>query len=174
MNLNSLMETLKNYLHGHLNRTLSPRATVAIISIISLVASFADFVTSQMVPEDACQSCRSNNILRLRANIYCLRSLLLKLFQVANLILLLGCIIENSIMMQLYIWYTLSFVVFGFVVTLVEFLSRIKREQVWTFMALFADVLYLFVIFWCLPIIDTYRKSLKGDPLVRNSAEDVV
>ncbi|CAH2059633.1 unnamed protein product, partial [Iphiclides podalirius] len=140
------MNTVKQFLADHLNRNMSPRTTVAIISVISLAASLADFFTDceDDDPDERCV-CRSPRKLCLvQDNVKCMRALLLKLFQVANLVLLLGCLFENANMMQLYIWYTLSFVVFGFVVTIVEFLCHIRREQMWTFMTFAADVMYLF------------------------------
>ncbi|CAK1594362.1 unnamed protein product [Parnassius mnemosyne] len=169
------MDVAKRYFEDHLNRAMSPRTTVVIISVISLTASLADYLTGSDTSTSCCDCRVQERWSLVRDHVCSTRNMLLTIFQAANLVLLLGCVLENASLMQFYIWYTISFVVFGFVVTILDFLIRIKREQLWSFIALVADVAYLFVIFWCLPIIDAYRKTLSGDSnLKRTSADQVI
>ncbi|VVD00418.1 unnamed protein product [Leptidea sinapis] len=91
---------------------LSSRWSVAIISIISLVACILD-VASNDSTEQCCIA---------RAHVVSLRCYLLSLFQMANTLLLLGSIVENALLLQIYLWYALAFIMIGFVVVILEFL----------------------------------------------------
>ncbi|XP_059050582.1 uncharacterized protein LOC131845529 [Achroia grisella] len=127
---------------------LSKRITVVMISLISLAGSLVDMMTT----ESSRKHCPS------RAMIDSVKLLLVTLFQMANLLLLLASFLENSLLVQVYLWYMLGFVVMGFMVTIAEFLISKNREGLRSFISFVPEVAYLFVIYRCLPIVDTYRK----------------
>ncbi|OWR43332.1 hypothetical protein KGM_213225 [Danaus plexippus plexippus] len=91
-----------------------------------------------------------------------LRNVLQTLFQMANMLLLLGSIVESALLLKIYLWYMLSFVIVGLVVAILDLCFRLKNEGVWSFITFVTEVTFLFVIFQCLPLVDSYKKGLEG------------
>ncbi|CAH0597798.1 unnamed protein product [Chrysodeixis includens] len=132
------------------------RSMIALISVIGLAACILDMLTSDSCPQ-------TYNGCGVSAQVETARQLLVTLFQMANLLLLLASIVENAILVQLYVWYTLGFVVMGLVITIVEFLFKYKNMGSTSLIGFVAEVGFLFMLFRCLPLVDTYRKHLIGD-----------
>ncbi|CAH1641598.1 unnamed protein product [Spodoptera littoralis] len=133
------------------------RSMIALIAIISLVACLLDMLTSEKASQFP------ENCTLIRTEIECAKQLLMTLFQMANLLLLLASIVESAILVQLYVWYTLAFVVMGLIVNIVDFLFKYKVEGTSCLLGFITEVCFLFVIFRCLPLVDTYRKHISGD-----------
>ncbi|XP_072935967.1 uncharacterized protein [Epargyreus clarus] len=131
---------------------LTPRSSTALISIISLTASIIDVLLNDSDPH-CCES---------RQQLDSMRSTLVTLYQMANMLLLLGSIVENALLIQIYLWYVLGFIVLGFVVSILDFLFRLNDEGIWSFINFVTEVAFLFVTFRCLPLVDSYRKRLEG------------
>ncbi|XP_026745893.1 uncharacterized protein LOC113507222 isoform X2 [Trichoplusia ni] len=108
-------------------------------------------------------SCSPYNECGVGAQVECARQLLVTLFQMANLLLLLASIVENAILVQVYVWYTLGFVVMGLIVTIVDFLFKYKNMGSISLIGFVTEVGFLFMVFRCLPLVDTYRKHLNGE-----------
>ncbi|XP_049880433.1 uncharacterized protein LOC126376929 [Pectinophora gossypiella] len=132
--------------------TLSPRSTAASIAIISLVFCLIDMLTS-----DACLCCPAHE------HVQSMRTLLLTLFQMANLLLLLATMVESALLVHVYVWYTLAFVLMGLFVSLVDFLLRVRKQGTTKACFIFVpEVSFLFVLFRCLPLVDRYGRDIEG------------
>ncbi|CAH2265396.1 jg13344 [Pararge aegeria aegeria] len=79
-----------------------------------------------------------------REHLITLRKLLITLFQMANVLLLLGSIVESAILLQIYLWYMLAYIVISFVLAIVEFCFLVKEEGVRSFASFVPEVLFLF------------------------------
>ncbi|XP_039760748.1 uncharacterized protein LOC120634315 [Pararge aegeria] len=132
---------------------LSPKSTAVLISITSLMACLFDVLPNES-DEASCVEAREHLIT--------LRKLLITLFQMANVLLLLGSIVESAILLQIYLWYMLAYIVISFVLAIVEFCFLVKEEGVRSFASFVPEVLFLFVIFRCLPLVDVYRRRLEA------------
>uniref|UniRef100_A0A2A4IV13 Uncharacterized protein n=1 Tax=Heliothis virescens TaxID=7102 RepID=A0A2A4IV13_HELVI len=133
------------------------RSMIALISIISLIASLLDVVTN-----DSCSQCPASCGM-ISSHVESAKQLLITLFQMANLLLLLASIVESAILVQLYVWYTLGFVIMGLVVNIVDFLLKYKTQGNSCLIGFVTEVCFLFVTFRCLPLVDTYRKHIGGE-----------
>ncbi|XP_047035839.1 uncharacterized protein LOC124641718 [Helicoverpa zea] len=130
---------------------------IALISIISLIACILDVVTNE-----TCTQCPASCAM-IVSYVECAKQLLITLFQMANLLLLLASIVESAVLVQLYVWYTLAFVIMGLVVNVVDFLLKYKTQGNSCIVGFVTEVCFLFVIFRCLPLVDTYRKHIGGE-----------
>ncbi|CAB3223000.1 unnamed protein product [Arctia plantaginis] len=132
------------------------RSVIALISIISLLASVLDAMTNDT---NTCwYQCQQTQVME---HVQSLRSLLVTLFQMANLLLLVASVVESAVLVQVYVWYTLGFVVMELMVTMMEFLYKFKMQSRSSFIEFIVEVSFLFVICRCLPLVDTYRKHLE-------------
>ncbi|XP_073963064.1 uncharacterized protein [Choristoneura fumiferana] len=129
--------------------SLATKPAVVLISIISLVATVIDALFA-----DRCECCAA------REHVDSLRGLLRSLFQVANLLLIIASTIENPSLIQIYVWYTLGFIVLGFAVSILDVLLRMKHEDMWCIVDFLIEVAFFFVLSRCLPIVDMYRKQI--------------
>ncbi|CAG4970827.1 unnamed protein product [Colias eurytheme] len=132
---------------------LSPRSSVALISIIGLVGCLLEILSND--DADVCVVCYDT-----RAHVDSFRSVLVTAFQMANMLLLLGSIVENAMLLQIYLWYSLAFIVMGFVVSILGFLFRLQEEGAWSLVAFIPEIVFLFVMYQCLPLVDHYRKRI--------------
>ncbi|XP_045780495.1 uncharacterized protein LOC123877685 [Maniola jurtina] len=132
---------------------LSLKGTVILIAVIGLLTCLLDKLSND-TSEASCGG--------IRKHLVTLRNLLLALNQMANMLLLLGSIVENAPLLSIYLWQMLASIVLGFVVSIVEFCFRVREEGAWGFATFVLEVIHLFVLFRCLPLVDTYRKRLKG------------
>ncbi|RVE52765.1 hypothetical protein evm_002638 [Chilo suppressalis] len=94
------------------------RTTVIVISIINFFGCLMDLMTSDTCMSTYCEG---------RRLVDSVRKVLVTLFQMANLLLLLASIFENAFLVDIYVWYTLGYIVMGFIVTIYEFLVKMKR-----------------------------------------------
>ncbi|XP_047539550.1 uncharacterized protein LOC125072958 [Vanessa atalanta] len=131
---------------------LSERSTAALISIICLMSCILDLVFSDKTLEPCCE---------MKDHLDSLKYVLLTLFKIANILLLLGAIFESSLLLQIYLWYLLGYIIVSFVVVIIDLCLRIENEGRWTFVTFVPDVVFLFVIFRCLPLVDYYKKHLE-------------
>ncbi|XP_053619545.1 uncharacterized protein LOC128680424 isoform X2 [Plodia interpunctella] len=135
---------------------LPPRATAFLVAVISLGGCIADgsFVLYRRPLDPG-----------LGEMVQEARQYLIKLFQVANVLLLIGTVIEKEFLVQLYLWYTLGFVMFGLVIALMEFLISSQEYGTKKSLVMFIpDVTFLFVIWACLPIVKEYKGKIVVGP----------
>ncbi|CAG9569525.1 unnamed protein product [Danaus chrysippus] len=132
---------------------LSPRGTSILISVVSLTGCLIDVLSSDVSLDYCCDGWQ---------HVQSLRNVLQTLFQMANMLLLLGSIVESALLLKIYLWYMLSFVIVGLVVAILDLCFRLKSEGVWSFITFVTEVTFLFVIFQCLPLVDSYKKGLEG------------
>ncbi|XP_060806893.1 uncharacterized protein LOC132903239 [Amyelois transitella] len=132
---------------------LPPRMTALLISVISLVGCIADDMISSRAPSPHCTPAGER--------VQSARHVIVTLFQIANLLLLLACIVESACLVNIYVAVTLGFVGLGLIVALMEFLVKSKEEGPLKSLVLFVpEVLFLFMIFRCIPLVDRYRGQL--------------
>ncbi|XP_050357772.1 uncharacterized protein LOC126778312 [Nymphalis io] len=131
---------------------LSQRSTATLISIICLISCILDLAFSDKTLEVCCE---------MKDHLESLKYVLSTLFKIANMLLLLGSVFESSLLLQIYLWYLLGYIIVSFVVVIVDLCFRIKNEGRWTFVTFVPDVIFLFVIFRCLPLVDQYKKHLE-------------
>ncbi|KAI5639424.1 hypothetical protein NE865_08099 [Phthorimaea operculella] len=133
---------------------ISNRTAVACIAVISLISCFVDKVTLR----DDVYFCRHP----ITEHILSVRCWLLSLFQMVNVLLLMATIVENSTLVDIYLRYSLAFVLIGLAVSLVSFLVRFKLQGMKkAAMEVVPEVAFLFVLFRCLPIVNRYGRELK-------------
>ncbi|CAF4912097.1 unnamed protein product [Pieris macdunnoughi] len=129
---------------------LTPRTSVVLISIIGQVGCLLEIVSNY-----------GSECITSPRHVDTLRNLLLTFFQMANMLLLLGSIVEYAWLLRVYLWYTLAFIVLGFVVSIAGFLYRYQHHGVWSLAFLVPEVTFLFVMYRCLPLVDTYRRRIE-------------
>ncbi|XP_053619544.1 zonadhesin-like isoform X1 [Plodia interpunctella] len=134
---------------------LPPRATAFLVAVISLGGCIADgsFVLYRRPLDPG-----------LGEMVQEARQYLIKLFQVANVLLLIGTVIEKEFLVQLYLWYTLGFVMFGLVIALMEFLISSQEYGTKKSLVMFIpDVTFLFAVWSCLPMVENYKWKIVSD-----------
>ncbi|CAH0721031.1 unnamed protein product, partial [Brenthis ino] len=114
---------------------LSLRSTAVLISFVSLISCLLDVLLKDSNSENTCV---------IREHVDSLKILLLSLFQMANVLLLIGSIVENALLLQIYLWYMLGFILIGFMVTILDFCLRTKDEGLWSFATFIPEVIFLF------------------------------
>ncbi|XP_026754387.3 uncharacterized protein LOC113514495 [Galleria mellonella] len=120
---------------------LPKRVTIIMISLVSLAGCVVDTMSIE--------SCRKQ-CSELRNLVDSIRTVLITLFQMANLLLLLASLLENSLLVQIYVWYTMGFVVMGLTVSILEFLVNMKWEGRWSFVTFVPEVAFFLVFIFIL------------------------
>ncbi|KAL0811248.1 hypothetical protein ABMA28_009674 [Loxostege sticticalis] len=110
----------------------------------------------ELVSSDTC----SHVFCEMRALADSARRLLVTLFQIANVLLLIASVFENALLVDIYMWYTLGYIAMGFVVAIYEFVVKTKRDGFRSLVTFVPEVVFLFVVFRCLPLVDLYRRHL--------------
>ncbi|KAJ2940033.1 hypothetical protein O0L34_g14066 [Tuta absoluta] len=133
---------------------ISKRMAVVLIAIISLISCCVDKLTLH----DDLYFCRHP----ITEHILSLRCWLLSLFQMVNVMLLMAAVVENSMLIEIYLRYALAFVLIGFAVTLAQFLIRVRLEGIKrAIVEAVPEIAFLFVLFRCLPIVNRYGREIK-------------
>ncbi|XP_063369342.1 uncharacterized protein LOC134657709 [Cydia amplana] len=94
-----------------------------------------------------------------REHLGTLRLITRALFRVANLLLIYASVIENGSLMQIYVWYTLAYIVVGVPVAIGDMLLGVKHEER-VAVDFVTEIMFLFVLSRCLPLVNTYRIQL--------------
>ncbi|CAH2097178.1 unnamed protein product [Euphydryas editha] len=131
---------------------LTQRSAAAVISIICLTSCLLDLVLSDSTLIPSCE---------LKDHLDSLKYVLITLYKIANMLLLLGSVFESPLLLQIYVWYMLGYIIIGFVVVILDFCFRILSEGISSFLFFVPDVIFLFVMFRCLPLVDHYKKHLE-------------
>ncbi|XP_063834378.1 uncharacterized protein LOC135083610 [Ostrinia nubilalis] len=111
------------------------KSTVIVISIINFLGCMMDLMSSDTCMHVYCE---------MRELADSLRKLLVTLFQMANLLLLLASVFENALLVDIYVWYTLGYIVMGLVVAIYEFVVKTKRDGIRSLVTFVPEVVFLF------------------------------
>ncbi|XP_061723422.1 uncharacterized protein LOC133529669 [Cydia pomonella] len=118
--------------------------------IISLLCLMAAQLEAMFARAECCAE---------REHVAALRLIMRALFRVANLLLIYASVIENGSLMQIYVWYTLAYIVVGVPVAIADMLLGLKHEERIA-VDFVTEIVFLFVLSRCLPVVNTYRIQL--------------